>query len=117
MNTGVFFHELFSQKVWHIINDKFRNFPRVMLDEIDLPNVKMITPKKVSDDLLLKVLTPRFVRDLKKAWYCDGAHYTVGGCVEASEMIMEGALRNPLVFGVAAGKYWTHFKLSLPSDT
>jgi len=105
MKTGVFFHEIFSQKVWHIINDKFQNFPGVMQKELALPNVELIEPKMAKDDLLLKVHTPRFLENLKKAWYCKGAYLTVGGCVQASEMIMEGKLRNALVFGVAAGHH------------
>ncbi|MGQ4873903.1 MAG: hypothetical protein ACP6IY_07525 [Promethearchaeia archaeon] len=103
--TGVFFHELFNKKVWHIINDKFRNFPEVMKEELNLPNVELIIPQKVSDDLLLKVHTSQFLKNLKKAWYCEGAYLTVGGCVQASEMIIEGKLRNALVFGVAAGHH------------
>ncbi len=103
--TGVFFHEVFSQKVWHIINDKFRNYPEVMIAELELPNVKLIEPKKVNDELLLEVHTPRFLEDLKKQWYCEGAYLTVGGCVQASQMIMKGTLRNALVFGVAAGHH------------
>ncbi|MBD3215322.1 MAG: hypothetical protein GF311_22125 [Candidatus Lokiarchaeota archaeon] len=105
MTTGVYFHELFSEKVWHIINDKFQNFPEVMKKELDLPNVGLFTPKKVDDALLLKVHTKRFVDNLKKQWYSDGAFYTVGGCVEAAEKIMDGELKNALVFGVAAGHH------------
>lgn len=105
MTTGVYFHILFSKKVWHIINDKFQNFPEVMEKELELPNVELFTPEKVDEDLLLKVHTKRFVENLKKTWYSDGAFYTVGGCVEASEKLMEGKLKNALVFGVAAGHH------------
>ena len=105
IHTGVFFHELFSEEVWHIINDKFRNYPEIMKSELNLPNVKLIEPKPVNDDLLLKIHTPRFLKDLKNQWYCKGAYLTVGGCVEASEMIMKGELRNALVFGVSAGHH------------
>jgi acetoin utilization deacetylase AcuC-like enzyme len=103
--TGVFFHELFSQKVWHIINDKFRNFPGVMEDELKLSNVELFKPKKVSNELLLKVHTQSFLNDLQMQWYCEGAYFTIGGCVEASEMIMQGKLKNALAFGVAAGHH------------
>ncbi|MFX0069538.1 MAG: hypothetical protein ACFFAO_00390 [Candidatus Hermodarchaeota archaeon] len=103
--TGVFFHELFKQEVWHIINDKFRNFPKVMEEEINLPKVKLIEPLKVDEKLLQKVHTSRFLENLKKQWYAEGAYYTVGGCVQASEMIMKGELRNALAFGVAAGHH------------
>lgn len=105
MTTGVFFHELFSQKVWHIINDKFQNFPGVMEEELAISNVKLFKPKKVQDRLLRKVHTDRFISNLKKRWYSDGAYYTIGGCVEASEMIMKGTLTNALIFGVAAGHH------------
>ncbi|TFG30756.1 MAG: hypothetical protein EU532_00250 [Promethearchaeota archaeon] len=76
-----------------------------MKSELTLPNVKLIKPKSVKDELLLKVHTPRFLKDLQNQWYCKGAYLTVGGCVEASEMIMKGELRNALVFGVAAGHH------------
>lgn len=103
--TGVFFHELFSQKIWHIIDDKFVNFPSVMEEELKLPNVTLIKPKETTDALLLKVHTPRLLENLKNAWYCKGAYLTIGGCVQASEMIMEGELKNALCFGVAAGHH------------
>ncbi|MFX1444342.1 MAG: hypothetical protein ACFFHV_13085 [Promethearchaeota archaeon] len=45
------------------------------------------------------------MKDLKKQWYCEGAYLTVGGCVQASEMIMKGTLQNALAFGVAAGHH------------
>jgi hypothetical protein len=51
MHTGVFFHELFRQKVWHIINDKFQNYPQVMKEELNLPNVKFLEPKPISDNI------------------------------------------------------------------
>jgi acetoin utilization deacetylase AcuC-like enzyme len=103
--TGVFFHNLFNREMWHIIDDKFRNFPKAMEKELQLPNVQLFEPKKVSEKLLLKVHTERFLKDLKKQWYCQSAYITVGGYVEASEMIMEGKLRNALCFGVAAGHH------------
>ncbi|MBD3256659.1 MAG: hypothetical protein GF383_16315 [Candidatus Lokiarchaeota archaeon] len=105
MKTGVFFHKHFSQEVWHIINDKFRNFPDVMEEELALKNVVLMIPKMVEESLLNKVHTKGFMEDLKKAWYWKGAYLTVGGCVEASEMIMKDELQNALVFGVAAGHH------------
>ena len=103
--TGVFFHDLFSEKTWHIINDKFRNFPGVMKDELALPGVELHEPSKASDEILLKVHTKRFVKGLKQAWYCKGAYLTIGGCIQAAEKIMDGSLKNALTFGVAAGHH------------
>jgi len=103
--TGIYFHNLFSEKVWHIINDKFQNFPDIIHEELKLPNVQLFEPKMAKEKLLLKVHTQRFIQNLKKQWYKEGAYYTVGGCIEASEKIMKGELRNALAFGVAAGHH------------
>jgi acetoin utilization deacetylase AcuC-like enzyme len=105
MTTGVFFHEMFRGKEWLIIGDKFRNFPHVMKHVLKTPQVRLFKPEKVSEALLLKVHTPRFVENLKSAWYCDGAFYSVGGCVEATEKVLSGELENALVFTVAAGHH------------
>jgi len=105
MTTGVFFHEKFRGEKWLIIGDKFRNFPRVMDRQLKLPHVKLFEPKKVSEELLLKIHTPGFVQELKDAWYNEGALLSVGGCVEATEKILSGELDNGLVFTVAAGHH------------
>ncbi|HOP48694.1 MAG TPA: hypothetical protein PK874_13615 [Desulfobacteraceae bacterium] len=103
--TGVFFHPSFSGKEWIIIGNKFRNFPGVMEDALSMEGVRWFIPEKVSEELLLKIHTPRLVEDLKRAWYCEGALYSVGGCVEATEKILSGEIKNALVFTVAAGHH------------
>lgn len=103
--TGVFFHPSFSGKEWAIIGNKFRHFPGVMEDVLKIERVHWIIPGKVSEELLLKIHTPKLVEDLKRAWYCEGALYSVGGCVEASEKILSGEMKNALVFTVAAGHH------------
>lgn len=105
MTTGVFFHERFSGKEWLIIGDKFQNFPKAMNHVLRLPQVKLFAPEKVSEELLLKIHTWNFVQSLKEAWYCEGALYSVGGCVEATERILSGEMENALVFTVAAGHH------------
>ena len=105
MSTGVFFHEVFRNEDWPIIGDKFHNFPKVMQKALKRPNVELFTPQRASEELLLKIHTPRFVENLKKAWYYDGSSYTVGGCVEATEKILSGEIKNALVFLVAAGHH------------
>ena len=96
MTTGVFFHKMFSGEEWIIIGDKFHNFPQVMEHVLEQPEVKLFTPQKATEELLLKIHTPRFVEDLKRAWYYEGAIYSVGGCVEATERILAGELENAL---------------------
>ncbi|MBW1730103.1 MAG: hypothetical protein JRH08_01235 [Deltaproteobacteria bacterium] len=105
MRTGVFFHEMFSGREWLIIGNKFRNFPKVMEKVLKLPQVTLFCPEKVPEALLLKVHTRRFLEDLKRAWYRDGALYSVGGCVEAIDRILSGDMDNALVFTVAAGHH------------
>ena len=105
MTTGVFFHEMFKGREWLIIGDKFRNFPGAMKHTLKLPQVNLFPPEKVSEELLLKIHTPKFVQNLKNAWYCDGALHSVGGCVEATKKILSGELENALVFTVAAGHH------------
>ncbi|MFO7984439.1 MAG: hypothetical protein R6U38_01135 [Desulfatiglandaceae bacterium] len=105
MKTGVFFHKRFRGKEWLIIGDKFRNFPEAMESQLRLPEVALFESEPVSDDLLLKVHTHRFVRNLKQAWYCEGARLSVGGCVEAVEKVLSGDLKNGLAFTVAAGHH------------
>jgi len=104
-DTAVYFHELFSQKIWDIINNKFQNFPKKMETELQLPNVRLIKPPPASEELLLKVHTERYFNILKRRWDYEGARLTVGGCVDASLRIMEGEFRNALCFGVAAGHH------------
>jgi acetoin utilization deacetylase AcuC-like enzyme len=105
MTTGVFFHEIFSQKDWIIIGNKFQNFPQAMEHALKLDNVKLFTPQKVSEELLLKVHSRRLVQDLKESWYYEGASYSVGGCVEVTEKLVSGEIDNALVFAVAAGHH------------
>ncbi|MBW1780698.1 MAG: hypothetical protein JRL30_08145 [Deltaproteobacteria bacterium] len=105
MTTGVFFHEKFRGEEWLIIGDKFQNFPRVMNRQLSLSNVALYEPKPVPEDVLLKIHTSRFVRDLKEAWYAEGALLSVGACLEATEKILSGELENALVFTVAAGHH------------
>ncbi len=103
--TAVYFHDLFNKKIWDIINNKFQNYPTVMENELKIENVKLIEPKLVSENLLLKVHTERYFKRLKTRWDYEGARYTIGGCVEAAERIVKGEFKNALCFGVAAGHH------------
>ncbi|MHA1593737.1 MAG: hypothetical protein ACTSXX_03245 [Candidatus Baldrarchaeia archaeon] len=103
--TGIFFTKKFCGKDWPIIGDKFRNFPEVLEDVLKLPNVILIEPKPVDEELLYRVHTRDLVDRTRKMWYYEGARYAVGGCVKASEMVLSGDLKNALVFTVAAGHH------------
>jgi acetoin utilization deacetylase AcuC-like enzyme len=105
MKTGVFFHPEFSTKDWPIIGNKYRNFPRVMEKALSLEGVKLFESKPVPEELLLRVHTENYLKDVKGAWYYSGATLAVGGCVEASEKIAGEEITNALVFAVAAGHH------------
>ena len=103
--TGIFFHEIFSQRSWPIIGSKFKNFPKVLEEVLRLPNVVLFEPKPVSEELLLKVHSKELVECVRLKWFYQGASLSVGGCVEAAEKIWTGEISNALVFSVAAGHH------------
>lgn len=105
MRTGVFFHKEFANGDWPIIGNKFRNFPGVLKEVLKSESVKLFEPKPVHESLLLKIHSKSHLEEVKKAWYFRGASLSVGGCVEATEMIAKGELTNALVFVVAAGHH------------
>lgn len=105
MTTGVFFHHEFANGNWPIIGNKFRNFPGVLEGVLKSERVKLFEPETINESLLLKVHSSLHLEEVKKAWYYRGASLSVGGCVQASEMIAEGRLTNALVFAVAAGHH------------
>jgi len=105
MRTGVFFHTEFSLQDWPIIGNKFRNFPGVMKNVLSLKEVTLFESKPATDEMLLKIHTKTYLKEVKQAWYYKGATLAVGGCVEATERIVKGELVNALVFSVAAGHH------------
>jgi acetoin utilization deacetylase AcuC-like enzyme len=103
--TGVFFHDVFRGRQWDIIGDKFRRFPEALGDALSMPHVRVYDSPPVSEELLLKIHTPRFVDDVKRAWNYDGVRRSAGGCVVAVEKVLSEELVNALVFNVAAGHH------------
>lgn len=103
--TGVFFHPEFAGKDWPIIGERFSGFPAAMAHALTLEGVRLIEPESASEELLLKVHTPRYLEEVKGEWYFRGASLSVGGCVEAASRIARGELTNALVFSVAAGHH------------
>jgi acetoin utilization deacetylase AcuC-like enzyme len=65
----------------------------------------LIEPSPASEELLLKTHTSEYLQRLKRRWDYRGARLTVGGCADAALRILEGAFRNVLCFGVAAGHH------------
>ena len=105
MKTGVFWHDIFATSSWPIIGNKFKNFPRVMEKALKIDGVELFTPRKVPLEILRKIHDESVLNDLRRSWYCEGALYSVGGCIDAATKIWTGELRNALVFDVGAGHH------------
>jgi acetoin utilization protein AcuC len=106
MTTGVFFHEAFVGRPWPIIGDRYRGFPELLHDlSHELPAVETRKPAPAPMDLLLAVHEKRYVEEVQKDWYYEAARLTVGGCVQAAEMVWNGTLSNAVAFLVAAGHH------------
>ena len=108
MKTGVFFHEIFARHSWPVVGNRFKNFPKAMERELQLEKVDLFKPEKVSEELLLKVHSREHLDRVKERWYYKGAAISVGGCIEASELVYDGKIENALVFNVAAGHHARH---------
>ena len=108
MKTGVFFHEIFARHSWPVVGNRFKNFPKAMERELQLEKVDLFKPEKVSEELLLKVHSREHLDRVKERWYYEGAAISVGGCIEASELVYDGKIENALVFNVAAGHHARH---------
>jgi len=108
MTTGIYFSKYFIGKSWPIIGDRYRGYPE-MLSRLssELGNIKIIEPKPVSEDLLLKVHTKEYIEYVKRQWFYEGARITVGGCIDACERVWMGEFNDAIVFLVAAGHH-TH---------
>lgn len=106
MTTGVFFDESFEGRNWPIIGDRYKGFAE-MLGRLceDLEDVDILKPDPAPMELLLSVHGKHYIKQVEQKWYYRIARLTVGGCVQASEMIWRGDLDNAVVFLVAAGHH------------
>ena len=103
--TGIFWNDVLKGQDWPIIDDKFIHFPEVLAEVLEYENVQLFESKRASDELLLKVHTPKLVEGFKQAWYAEGGLHTIGGMVEAAGKICAGELTNALNFMVAVGHH------------
>ncbi|MEM1515146.1 MAG: hypothetical protein QXT26_03925 [Thermoproteota archaeon] len=106
MVTGVFFHPRLVGEEWPIIGDRYRNFPRILSElAASNPNLKLIQPDAVSEELLLRIHTRSHIEGQRGTRYYEGARIAVGGLVKACELVYSGQLQNAVVFNVAAGHH------------
>jgi acetoin utilization deacetylase AcuC-like enzyme len=103
--VGVFFSEKFKGRNWPILGDRFKDFPEAFGELLSHPRIVFYEPEPVSEELLLKVHSPRLLETVKSAWHYEGGRITVGGCVEALEKIWTGEIGSAIVLSVAAGHH------------
>lgn len=108
MTTGIYFSKYFIGRNWPIVGDRYRNFSE-MLSKLssELHNIRVIEPKPVSEEILLKVHTKEYLDYVRRQWFYEGARITVGGCIDACEKVWKGEFDDAIVFLVAAGHH-TH---------
>lgn len=105
MDTGIFYSEAFKTSPGPIIGPKYINFPELLDGVLRLPNVRLFEHKPVAEDLLLRFHTKEMIENLRTRSYGKNAFLSVGGCIEATKMIMAGQLKNCLLFNSAAGHH------------
>ncbi len=103
--TGIFYHPSYSQRSFLTIGRRLADFPHIIKDILERPNVLIFEPDPVSEELLLKIHTPEMIREVKRHPLCTTAWHSAGGVVEAGEMIWQGMIDNAFVFIGAGGHH------------
>lgn len=105
MTTGIFFNNILKTSPGPVIGPKFVNFPELLHDVLKLPNVRLYENEPVSEELLFKFHTREIIESLKKRSYAKNSLHSVGGCIEATRMIMSNEIKNCLLFNSASGHH------------
>ncbi len=104
MVTGVFYHPSFSRRSYLTLGTRLKDFPSAF-EEIRHPKLRILESPRVSDELILKVHTPRHVEEVKSDSLCSTAWHSAGGVVKAAEMVYGGELRNIFCYIGAGGHH------------
>ena len=105
MTTGIFYSHIFKTSPGPVVGPKFINFPEVLSDVLKLGNVELFEHEPASEKLLLRFHTEDMIEGLKKKPYSKNAFYSTGACVTATKKIMNGELKNALLFNSASGHH------------
>ncbi len=95
--TGVFHHPILTQHSWDVIGNKLKNFGKVIEQLSRLPGVVIYDEEPISEELLLKVHTPRMLEEVKNYSGYHGALYCADGCVKAAEKVWSGKIQNAFI--------------------
>lgn len=92
--TGIFF--------LYLIGERLSDFPEELEGILNKPNVQFYEAfyelAPTTEDLLLKVHSPRMIEGVKQTVYYETALYSTGGTVQAAESIWRQEIDNAFVF-------------------
>ncbi len=94
--TGIFHHELLSERTWDIILDKLKNLGKIVRDfQKRYPDrIFLYEEKPVDEELLLKVHTKSMLETVKHYHNYEAGIRVADGCVRAAEKIWKGEIDN-----------------------
>ncbi len=99
VKTGIFYHKIFK-KIERIIN-----FPEVLDNLLEKPNIFLYESEPVSRDLLLRVHSNEMIESIRKKRIYENALYSVGGAVKAAEKVLTKEIDNAFVFVGVGGHH------------
>jgi acetoin utilization deacetylase AcuC-like enzyme len=106
LETGVFYHEIFSRRSYLTIGTRLREFPGAFeILKKRYNNIVVFESKPVSEDLVLRVHSPELLEGVKEDGLCSTAWHSAGGVVEATEKVFSGEIRNSFCFIGAGGHH------------
>ena len=93
--TGIFHHELLSDRSWDIIIDKLRNLTAIV-EELSrrYPNITLYHEVPIDESLLLKVHTKDMLEQVKYYHNYEAGVRVADGCVKAAEKIWTKEIDN-----------------------
>jgi acetoin utilization deacetylase AcuC-like enzyme len=107
--VGIYYHASFSRKSYMTVGNRLRDFPEALEGVLELPNVRLFTCPRVSEELILKVHAPEILQLVARDSMCATAYESVGGVVAAMEALAQGELDRAFCF-IGAGGHHAGFR-------
>lgn len=103
--VGIYYHPSFSRKSYMTVGNRLRDFPEALDDVLKLPNVRLYTSPRVSEELILKVHAPDMPKLVARDGMCSTAYESAGGVVAAMAALAQGELDRAFCFIGAGGHH------------
>jgi acetoin utilization deacetylase AcuC-like enzyme len=103
--VGIYYHPSFSRKSYMTVGNRLRDFPEALEGVLKLPNVRLFTSPRVTEDLILKVHAPEIIPMVARDGMCSTAYESVGGVVAAMAALSRGEIDRAFCFIGAGGHH------------